>query len=73
MKMMTTPNPRSGARMSHGHEGARDEPNTKVEIGDKAAEEIMDDGSMDDTTVDGSNDDERMKTLMLVAELVLGC
>lgn len=59
MKMMTTPNPRSGARMSHGHEGARDEPNTKVEIGDKAAEEIMDDdGSMDDTTVDGSNDDE---------------
>lgn len=47
MKMMTTPNPRSGARMSHGHEGARDEPNTKVEIGDKTAEEIMDDGSMD--------------------------
>lgn len=44
--------------MLHGHEGARDEPNTKVEIGDKAAEEIMDDGSMDDTTVDGSNDDE---------------
>lgn len=34
------------------------EPNTKVEIGDKTAEEIMDDGSMDDTTVDGSNDDE---------------
>lgn len=58
MKMMTTPNPRSGARMSHGHEGAKDEPNTKVEIGDKTAEEIMDDGSMDDTTVDGSNDDE---------------
>lgn len=44
--------------MSHGHEGATDEPNTKVEIGDKTAEEIMDDGSMDDTTVDGSNDDE---------------
>lgn len=35
------------ARMSHGHEGATDEPNTKVEIGDKTAEEIMDDGSMD--------------------------
>lgn len=46
------------ARMSHGHEGATDEPNTKVKIGDKAAEEIMDDGSMDDTTVDGSNDNE---------------
>lgn len=53
MKMMTSPNSRSWARLSHGHEGARDEPNTKVEIGDKAAEEIM-----DDTTVDGSNDDE---------------
>lgn len=45
MKMMTTPNPQSGACMSHGH-------------GEKTAEEIMDDGSMDDTTVDGSNDDE---------------
>lgn len=44
--------------MSHGHVGATDEPNTKVEIGDKAAEEIMDDGSMDDTTVADSNDDE---------------
>lgn len=43
--------------MSHRCEEAADEPNTKVDIGDKAAEEIMDDGSIDDTTVDDSNDD----------------
>lgn len=45
------------ARMSHGREGVADEDNKKVKIGDKDAKKIMDGGSMDDTTVDGSNDE----------------